>query len=681
MQAAPVSASDPQVELLLLELARVHQWTAMYSHGHPFLRERVGALHALLAAQEAKEPSGVLLLGVARDKVLYRDRFFEARHPIVLSFAEGLYRHHVATIGFGPEATPDGLAAFYRCLRDLQAGKIEEIPEGFLQREGIRGICISPVNYRDILSRGIVGRDPVESGKTREEKIWRALLSDHGGGEGSGGWAVEELSEFPEVLPFLLRRMRAGSKVPGSSWGPGEDRPETVSKEVLQRMFQRLGQTLKALPEDRRKQLLASLEEGFEDDGAGYGSGEESPAPDFYYTVARSLAEGYSDTEFLELLAGILSLERKGGKRLLQAFRVIASGRDIQGSLVPLLETWSTEGHHSKEYYAGKTWQAVERLLLERTEDGYLGNDHSRFLESLSGSPGGLAPEAEPALAIDPALAPFLEPNAVRWKGIAVLLDLLSREWQDGEYRDLLAAVGEAIPWLTEEREFALLDRVLDAVAATGEPGSEVRGQAVPKTLEAADFRRIAEICLSGPDAARECAEGAELLVKHGARSADPLLDRLLVEPDKGMRRVLLTLLVRIGEPAVPFILERLKDLPWYFLRNLCLLLGEIGVSSTVPGLVRMLSHKEYRVRREAIQALGKLRATDPDAVFALGRILQAESLFPSPKEDPIRIDAASALSRIGGAEAMSYLHRGKASRRAAVREHCEALLRTKGKE
>ena len=194
------------------------------------------------------------------------------------------------------------------------------------------------------------------------------------------------------------------------------------------------------------------------------------------------------------------------------------------------------------------------------------------------------------------------------------------------------------------------------------------------------DFRRLAEICLADPATARECGEGLDLLAKHGARSADPLLDRLLEEPDKGMRRVLLTLLIRIGDPAVPSILERFRDLPWYFLRNLCLLLGEIGMPATVPGLVRMVSHKEYRVRREAIQALGKLRATDPDAVSALGRILQSESMFPSPKEDPIRIDAASALSRIGGADALSYLHRGRMSRRAAVREHCDALLRTKGK-
>jgi hypothetical protein len=677
---APVSGSELQVEQLMLELARVHQWTSMYSPGHPFLRERVETLHDVLSAQAAKEPSGVLLLGVARDKVLYRDQFFEARHPIVLAFAEGLYRHHVATIGFGPETTPDGLAAFYRCLRDLQTGKIEEIPEGFLQREGIRGICISPVNYREILSRGIIGKDPVGGGQDREETIWRALLADHRGDEQGERLVADELSEYPELLPLILRRMRGGVRGARSSPGAGEAQTETVSKEVLQRMFQRLGQTLKALPDERKKRVLESLEEGFGNDGAEYGWGGEETAPDFYFSLARSLAEGYTDAEFLELLAGILSMERKGGKRLLQAFRVIAAGRDVEGSLVPLLGTMSTEGRHAKDYYAGKTWDAVERLLLERSEEGYLGDDHSRFLESLSGVPGRPAKEMEPALQVDPALAQFLEPKAVRRKGIAVLLDLLPQEWPDGDFLDLLASVAETLPGLIEEREFALLARTLDGIAATGEQGSAVRREAISKALGAADFRRLAEICLSGPAAARDCGEGLALLVKHGARSADALLDRLLEEPDKGMRRILLTLLVRIGEPAVPFILERLHDLPWYFLRNLCLLLGEIGVPATVPGLVRMVSHKEHRVRREAIQALGKLRATDPDAVSALGRILQTESLFPSPKEDPIRIDAASALSRIGGAEALSYLHRGKMSRRAAVREHCDALLRTKGK-
>jgi HEAT repeat protein len=684
----------------------------MYAPGHPFLRERVGSLHGALTAQAGKEPSGVLFLGVARDKVLYQDRFFEARHPIVLAFAEELYRHHVATIGFSCEATPTGLASFFRCIRDLQTGKIEEIPEGYLQRLGIRGIYISPVNYKEVLSRGIVGRNPLEDSMLRGETLWRTLLSGPGGEEAFDRWVAEELSEFPEVLPVLLGRMRAGTALPHPAPAPGippaggwssaregappgggtspkefaksegSASPEVVPQTVLRRMFRRLGERLKTLPAERRKRVLEAIGEGMgEGDGFGFGPGGGAGAPDPFVPMARSLSEGYTDAEFLELLAGLLSTEGKGGKRLLHAFRIITAERDVDRSLLPLLETWSKEGRHAKEYYAGKTWEAVERLLLERSEGAYFGDDYSKFLESLPAGQDRKDGEPDPAREIGPDLVPILDPGAIRRKGVAVLLDLLLQDLEDPDLQDLLDAVQGAIPGLIEGKEFALLKRTLDAVAAAGDGKSADRREMASNALAAVDFRRLAEECLSGPAAAKECGEGLEILARHGDRSAAPLLDRLLVEPDKGMRKVLLSLLVRIGEPAVPAIVERLQDHPWYFLRNLCFILGAIGASATVPGLVRMLAHKELRVRREAIHALGKLRATDPDAVLALGRILLAESLFSAPKEDPVRIDAASALSRIGGADALSYLHRGKASRRAAVRDHCEALLRTRGRE
>ena len=707
---APDTVPDPEIGQLLLDLARVHQWTAMYAPGHPFLRERVAALHGGLVGQAAKEPSGVLLLGIARDKVLHRDRFFEARHPIVLSFAEDLYRHHVATIGFGTEATPDGLAVFFRCLRELQSGKIEEIPDGHLQREGIRGVYISPVNYKEVLSREIVERGTFGDARVREEALWRALLADKGGKESSGDWVSAELLEFPEVLPAILRRAReaargavafprAGRAVsgvhppgPGGPWSAGGNPSggdpaeegkvyeEAVSPEVLHAMLQRIGRTLKTLPEDRRMRVLESLGEGVADGGFFYGPEEEESSNDFHVSMARSLADGHTDAEFLELLAGLMSMEHKGGKRLLRAFQIIAEQRDVQGSLVPLLETWSREGHHAKDYYEGKTWEAVERLLLGRSEDAYLGEDHSRLLETLSDDKDRRKGK-EPGPGIDAAFAPFLDPNALRRKTTMVLIDLLRQEWQgDADFEDLLAEAVQAIPALVEGKEFALLSLILDAIAAAGEKDSAGRREATAKALAAVDFRRITGACLSGPDAVKDSGEWMGLFVKHGARTVTPLLDRLLVEPDKGMRRVLLAMLVRIGEPAVPFVAERLKDLPWYFLRNLCYILGEIGAANTVPGLVRMLAHKDQRVRREAILALGKIRSPDPDAVYALGKILLSEPLFASGKEEPVRIDAASSLSRIGGAEALSYLHRGKSCRRTAVRDHCGALLRMRGR-
>ena len=690
MEVQGQDTGSERIEQLLLDIARVHQWTGLYPPGHPFLGERVLSLHASLVEQAAMEPSGTLLLGVLRDKVMYRDRFFEARHPIVVAFAEGLYCHHVATIGFEDSATPEGLSIFFRCLRDLQTGKTEEIPEGYLQREGVRGIFLSPIKYEEVLSRGIVGRGPVVDAGAREEALWRMLLTGRVGDEASERWVAEELSEFPELLPVILRRARASAPrsgaaatrvalAPGVGAADGGGSGEVVSKEVLQRMFQRIGQTLKSLPEERRKRVLELLEEGMGGDtDFVYGFGEGTESPDL--SLARSLSEGYTDSEFLELLAGLLSMERKGGKRLLRSFEVISARRDVEGSLVPLVRSWSREGRHAKDYYEGKTWDAVERMLLGRSEEAYLGDDHSLFLETLSGGTDRQGKEAEPAPTVDPALAPFLDPKAMRRKGIVILLDLLQQGMEDPEFLSLLEAVREEVTGLIEGKEFALLGSLLDTVAAAGKDGSAGRREATSQTLASADFRRLAEICLSGTGASKECGEGLEILARNGAWSTDALLDRLLVEPDKGIRKVLLSLLVRIGEPAVPSIARRLKDLPWYFLRNRCFILGEIGASATVPGLVRMLSHKENRVRREAILALGKLRATDPDGVSALGKILLSEPLFGASREEPVRIDAGTALFRIGGTEALSYLHRGKGARRSAVREHCEALLRTRGR-
>jgi hypothetical protein len=136
-------------------------------------------------------------------------------------------------------------------------------------------------------------------------------------------------------------------------------------------MFRRLGLALKALPEKRRKDLLGLLAEGV----APPGTGPESPVPDAALAIARSMAEGYSDREFLELLASLLSLEEKGKKRLLRVFEIIAAERDVRGSLLPLLRTWKRENLREKRYFAAKTWEAIERLLIDREEKPDVGED------------------------------------------------------------------------------------------------------------------------------------------------------------------------------------------------------------------------------------------------------------------------------------------------------------------
>ncbi|MCP2501099.1 MAG: HEAT repeat domain-containing protein [Deltaproteobacteria bacterium] len=664
-------AEARRVEQLLLDIARVHHWTGLYAPGHPILAGRIDALRASLSGEARHEPSGVLLLGIARDRVLFRDRFLGGDHPLLSSFTEVLFRRHVATLEIAEDVTAGELAVFFRCLHDLRSGKIDAPPEECLIREGIRGIRLSPVNYKEVLSRGILATEASAKSEPRQEALWRTLLSAHHPTEDDERRIIEELSEVPELLPLIMKRALAVAGDPASPSVPGSA-PGFISPDVLRRMFRRLGLALKALPARRRKDLLGLLVEGVAPPGAE----AERPVPEATLAIARSMADAYSDREFLELLASLLSLEEKGGKRLLRIFEIIAAERDVRGSLLPLLRTWKRENLRKKKYFAAKTWEAIERLLLDRRETPYVEEDHAALLERLSTSP-----EKVPGGTPGREFAPLFSEEAIRRRGLAVLVELLLSEKRDPDFLDLLALLEEVIPRLIDERDFGTLDRVLSSFLHVSESGSLPRRAAANDALRSVDFLGIADAIVAGPGTPEEKKDGSALLSKHGAVAAEALLLKLQAEEEPGRRKILLSLVLSLGERAVPSILSRIDGQRWFFLRNLCFLLGEIGAPAGIPPLVGMLSAKEPKLRREAVQALGKIRMPDPDAIAALGRTLLHEPFFSSSREDPVRIDAAIALSRIGGTEATALLHIGKSLKKKAVREQCESLLRTRQTE
>src|SRR3990170_171400 len=75
METAQKGPDLQRVERLILEMARVFNWISLYQAGHPSLAGRVEELHRDLLSQISGEPSGHLLFGIAKDKILYRDAF------------------------------------------------------------------------------------------------------------------------------------------------------------------------------------------------------------------------------------------------------------------------------------------------------------------------------------------------------------------------------------------------------------------------------------------------------------------------------------------------------------------------------------------------------------------------------------------------------------------------------
>lgn len=148
-------------------------------------------------------------------------------------------------------------------------------------------------------------------------------------------------------------------------------------------------------------------------------------------------------------------------------------------------------------------------------------------------------------------------------------------------------------------------------------------------------------------------------------------------------RKALATHLATLGEPVVPILLPMLADKRWYFIRNICVILGAVASSDSIPGLTACLQHGDIRVRKEAIRSLAKIGGRDaeaalidilrgnnqelyPQAMASLGgikskraraellRILYAKDLFLQSL--PLKLNALAAIAMIGDKQLTPYL-------------------------
>jgi hypothetical protein len=662
-----------RIERLAAEMALTFNWISLYQEGHPSLSGRVEKFHRNLADVVNGEPSAHLLLGVAKDKILYRDVFLGNGNSLVRTFTSELFLRQVATLDFSREVTPRELLVFFLSLQRLRVekrgGRLDEILKG----EGVRGIELYPYNYKEVLSRKIIHPDGEATSSNREDDLWRMILTENVSSGDGGAELPEDVPIPPEMIPALLRRVNAASgKGSRESAGP-ESAHNAMSTEMIQRALVRLGGSLRKLPAERRGAVIRSLDEGGEDASSEADDAGSLASPD----IVRSLTGADSDDEFLELLATLLAAEEKIGNRIRKIFEVIAAERNRDGSLLPAVQGRVRESVRTKNYYAQKAWEAVERLLLRRTEAAYLGQDHSHLLDRLSNLDATTGATAEGSPPADPGITAEFEEENLRLKGAGVLLELLAGEEAEGEFLELLEEVRKIIHNLISRRELPLLKTLLSTLTSANRNAPESRKAAIGRVIGEVDFAHMIDLYLSPSVSMQEKGRIEEMLVSFVGVSIGDFLDRLLMETDQGNRKALLSLAFRFDAEAAPAIREKLDEPHWYFVRNLCLVLGRIGDPSAVPDLVRLLGHQDLRVRKEATLALGQLRA--PESVPFLGKILLHDTLLQSAREESLRIDAANAIFRCGGTRGVALLHRGAGCNRVKVRDHCAALLNTLG--
>jgi len=659
-----------RIERLAMEMALTFNWISLYQEGHPSLAGRVEKFHRNLVEVVNGEPSGHLLLGVAKDKLLYQNVFLGNGNSLVRNFISELFLHQVATLDFSREVTLRELLVFFLSLQQLRVekkgGKLDEILKG----EGVRGIGLYPYNYKEVLSRRILQPGGEAPSSDREDELWRMILTENVSSGDRGADLPGDLPIPPEMIPAILRRVNAAAGKRNRQDAGPESATNAMSPEMIQQVLTRLGDALHRLPVEQRVAVIRSLDAGVgdavDDDGGGALADDD---------IVRSLTGADSDDEFLDLLATLLVAEGKSGNRIRKIFEVIATERNRDGSLLPAVQDRVRESVRTKNYYAQKAWETIERLLLQRTEAAYIGQDHSHLLETLSNLDATTRATAEGSPRTDSGVAAEFEEENLRLKGSGILLELLAEEEAEEEFLELLEEVRKIIPNLISRRELPLLKTLLSTLTSVNRNAPESRRPAIERVIGEVDFAHMIDLFLSPAVSKLEKGRIEEILVSFIGVSIGDFLDRLLMETDQGNRRALLSLAFRFDAEATPAIRGKLDEPHWYFVRNLCLILGRICDLSVVPDLVRMLDHQDLRVRKETILSLGRLQATE--SVPFLGKILLHETLLQSAREESLRIDAANAIFRCGGTRAVALLHRGTECNRAKVREHCATLLGT----
>lgn len=78
------------------------------------------------------------------------------------------------------------------------------------------------------------------------------------------------------------------------------------------------------------------------------------------------------------------------------------------------------------------------------------------------------------------------------------------------------------------------------------------------------------------------------------------------LESARARRRVIDSLVRKAGRNCRQFI-RYLKDERWYLVRNVALILGLVGNEQAISPLAEVLEHKDYRVRREALEAINEI--------------------------------------------------------------------------
>src|SRR5687767_1636081 len=568
---APASASGESAALsrdladFLIELSIALHKNAIYPSGHPLLAGAVDAL--VLRLVRLLQDRGTLSLGVARQQLVIEGVVTAASNSLLRDLAQRLHRHHLGAVKFLRGVARDEVADL---LETIAADAERSVtPLGLRPAEELRRwahIRAFPLTY-----------DQLELASERPSED----SAGGGGGNGEAGARAAQLwVGLARAAMFAESAASTTGEVPSTdpvvvAKAIDEHRREIAYDQVI------VGYLLQIAEELKRK------------------GGEESLALQKRISTMVSSLNPATLRRLLEM-GGDLSQRRRFMLDAAQGMAVDAvmelvqaaadtSQQTISHSLVRLLTKLATHAEQgaAAELRAGAESELrdhVQRLIGDWTlDDPNPGNyrvvlDHMAKAAPLFAAtePSSHAPEPERMIQMSLELDSLGEPVARAAEAMIRRGDLL--------------------------RLFTLVSN-----APEGSRAAAALWRQLASSEQLRTALREVQIDFTLVD---------QLVARLKLAAADPLLDALEASASRAVRRKLLELLGQLGPETATVITARLPDERWFVVRNMLMLLADIGDQNVEVG-TSYARHADGRVRREAIRILVGVPATRERAICA----------------------------------------------------------------
>jgi hypothetical protein len=192
---------------------------------------------------------------------------------------------------------------------------------------------------------------------------------------------------------------------------------------------------------------------------------------------------------------------------------------------------------------------------------------------------------------------------------IDILFEILALEKEPEAYQDAVNVLGRLLDALLTLGEFQKAADLLTRLNIILNTYQLLNWQTIiiQHFIEGAGdpqrIARIGRILERGKEAPLE--EVSSYLSHLRPNSIRPLMDILGELNHSKARRVLCDTICELGKDSVEIIAPFINDSRWYLVRNVIYILARIGKEQALPYILKGFNHREPRVRREAVQALG----------------------------------------------------------------------------